>query len=230
MDEKKPMGKARAGRREQRQVKRAVVKAARTTKYANQKGGGGIAKSHKAWRGGRAGAGASADEEAPMAVIRDGKAVWMDANGSLHADAPGARAAARDEESQENDGKRFSSAEKKLRALRKKLRRVQELRARRRRGVELDGAQQELLRGEAALREAIERFESESAGASGVAEEEEDVEAADGADDGSDGVGEAPAEAHGSRLQQRRALKKQRHLARNAKKQRQLRKKRPRDA
>ena len=201
------MAKARAGRRDQRIAKRAVAKASRTTKYANQKGG--ITK--KAWRHGGAPE-ADPEDDAPMAVIRDGKAVWAGGADSTDKDA------APVEEPAEIDAadQRFSSAEKKLRALKKKLRRVQEIKDRRRRGEELDGAQQALLRTLPQLTAEVARFEAEVTGAAAVAADEEpsDDELGDDAADGDEQSDADEIEQPGSRLQQRREKKRKRHLER----------------
>jgi len=73
-----------------------------------------------------------------MAVIRDGKAVWLGGG------APAAPRAEEREHAADDDGPTTDgpSVDKKLRALRKKLRRVAVLKERRRRGEELDAAQQ----------------------------------------------------------------------------------------
>ena len=210
------MGKSRAGRREQRHAKRDVARATRDTKYANQKGGG-IGKKGRKLR-----APGGDDDDAPMAVIRDGKAVYVGAEKPLHTE-PAAAEAPPDEAHAANE--RFTSAQKKARALRKKLRRVSELKARRRRGEELDSAQQALLREEPTLKQELAHFESvQDDDDQGDPVEEEPLEEVTGsagpaADDETGDVDEAPA---GSRLEQRRALKRKRHLDRV--KQRQERK------
>ena len=219
------MGKARAARRDQRIMKRQVAMESRDTKYAHQKGG--ISKKAQARRGGT---GLRNEEEAPMAVIRDGKPVWLGGGGNVSRPTEPVDAALDDDE--DFDEERMNGAQKKLRALKKKFRRLQELKARRRRGEELDGSQKALLRDEAQLVQKIARFESE--GNAAVPEtRQDDVDDDDGDVDTSTayataaGAGNAAgmaaessvtsdavvaeALASGSRLQQRRALKRQRH-------------------
>jgi hypothetical protein len=204
------MGKARAARRDQRQAKRAVARGSRDTKYANQKGG--ISKSSR-----RGSHGTVASDEAPMAVIRDGKAVW------IGADAPAEPAASFPDDEQHSCGGHDSdrvSAHKKLRSLQKKLRRVTDLKLRRRQGEEFDGAQLALVRSDAALREQIRSFEQVSDGADDASDAgagDDDAGVADGNDGGDDAAcdvagDEADAAPTGSRLQVRRELKKRKHL------------------
>jgi len=194
------MGKARAARREQRQAKRAVAKESRGTKYANQKGGIG-----KRQRSSVHHASASVSDEAPMAVIRDGTAMWLGAEG------PAAPTSAPKHEEALDASDELPTAHKKLRALRKKLRHVAELRERRRRGEELDGAQQALLRGEAALREEVARFET-AAGDDVAAAAPETTDPDVGAEDASEGEGEADEPLPVNRLERARALKRRKHL------------------
>lgn len=204
------MGKARAARRDQRQAKRAVARGSRDTKYANQKGG--ISKSSR-----RGSHGTVASDEAPMAVIRDGKAVW------IGADAPAEPAASLPDDEQPSGGHSDRmSAHKKLRSLQKKLRRVTDLKLRQRQGEEFDGAQLALVRSEAALREQIRSFEQTTDGAADDASDagagDDDAGVADGDDGGDDAAcdvaagDEAAAAPTGSRLQVRRELKKRKHL------------------
>ena len=198
------MGKARAARRDQRHAKRDVAKASRPTKYAKQKGGA-VGKTRR-WGGASTGM-----DEAPMAVIRDGQAVW--AGGEGPAKTTQARAHVEDDDEHGDD--RFSSAQKKLRALKKKIRHVLELKKRRQRGEELNSAQQMLLRTEQALKNEAAGFENEAFAdppdASTVASNRSLDDAAD--DETTAFVDEPPAgHASGSRLEQRRALKRQRHL------------------
>jgi len=149
-----------------------------------------------------------------MAVIRDGKAVWLGGG------APAAPRAEEREHAADDDGPTTDgpSVDKKLRALRKKLRRVAELKERRRRGEELDAAQQALVRCEGELQQELGRFEAEADGDGDGPEDGVHVDtcaAVDSAeaDDLNDGRALAEAEEQsGSRLQARRALKKQRHL------------------
>ena len=205
------MGKARAGRRDQKHVKRDVAKESRPTKFANQKGG----KIQKARRSNPA----AAADEAPMAVIRNGKAVW---SGSSETAEPEPQDGAADEP-EETREERFTRAEKKLRALRKKLRHLHDVKDRRRRGEELEGAQLALLRGEAALLKDIKRFEAEVAGGESdeedaidemeeaAVEEEEEEEEAEAASALDVPSGESPGKLS---LEQRRAKKRARHDAR----------------
>lgn len=156
------------------------------------------------------------DEEEPMVVIRNGQAVRM---GSA---VQAAVQAALDGDSDDDDER--STIQKKLRALRKKLRQVHDIKQRRRKGEELDAQQKAKLRTETQLERDIARFE-------------EDLGEIDGAQDGgSEDGGEAADEgevetvavavvqpreqlptgesapASGGVLQQRRELKRQRHL------------------
>lgn len=141
------MGKARAARREQRQAKRAVARDSRTTKYANQKGGIGksVNRLSATFR-------TATDNEPPIAVIRNGKALWL---GAESADTSATEPV--DETVGEHDDQ--LSAHKKLRALHKKLRRIADLKERRRSGLELDGQQRALLLRESAVMEQLERIE-----------------------------------------------------------------------
>ena len=198
------MGKARAARREQRHAKREVAKSSRPTKYARQKGGG-VGKARR-WGG------ASTDvDEAPLAVIRDGQAVWAGSEGPARA----TQAPAHVEDDDDQRDERFSSAQKKLRALKKKIRHVLDLKKRRQRGEELNSAQQMLLRTEQALRIEAASFENEASvdpnDASTLVSNRAFDDAAD--NETTAFVDEPPAgHAAGSRLEQRRALKRQRHL------------------
>ena len=70
------MAKSRAGRRMQRHEKRQVAKATRDTKYEKQKGGIGKPQHRKKII--HSGA-VTEDDNRPMAVIRDGKAVYLGA-------------------------------------------------------------------------------------------------------------------------------------------------------
>ncbi|EOD27456.1 hypothetical protein EMIHUDRAFT_235803 [Emiliania huxleyi CCMP1516] len=103
---------------------------------------------------------------------------------------------------------RFTDAEKKLRALEKKLRAVKAIRALVARGVETDAQQQSKLRSEKALLAQLESIRAEAArgaAAAAAAEEEEppDAPGATGDDEDMSGL---------SKLEQRRRLKKRKHL------------------
>ena len=206
------MAKSRAGRRMQRHEKRQVAKATRDTKYEKQKGGIGKPQHRKKII--HSGA-VTEDDNRPMAVIRDGKAVYLNADGQK-------------EEPEEIDGdtteevfdgddgeERFTSAQKKLRALKKKVRKLEALKARRRRGEELDAAQQSLLMREESLRKQLRKFEE----AAGEAEDDDAVDAAapaepepDEDDEEEEAAALPPPELAGlSKIEQRRALKRQRH-------------------
>ena len=219
------MGRSAAARREKRQMKRDVAKSTRTTKYANQKGGGVQKPRHRARPLPSRERAAADDDGESIAVIRGGKAVWARADGNIGRADAAVDVTGMGEERDDDD-----SAVKKLRALRKKLRRVQELRQRRGRGEELNGHQMELLRKEPDLRREIDAFAGEVERAQDSGDDDEDGESvwAHGPDvkqteplseplsTGSDGA------TSDSRIQQRRALKKQRHLQRLALKQQRL--------
>lgn len=196
------MGSSAAKRRENRQIKRQVAMSTRDTKYANQKGGVQKPQRRRPPKGGgRRMAEDAEDEEESIAVIRGGQAVWAGADER-------ARARVDADEDDDADGGDFSedSAFKKLRALKKKHRRVVEMKQRRKRGEELNGHQLELIRKEKALLDQIARFEAEAA----RDEEEDDV--APGNDNSFAKEEQLAAPLSGSRLEQRRALKRQRHL------------------
>ena len=120
------MGRSAAARREKRQMKRDVAKSTRTTKYANQKGGGVQKPRHRARPLPSRERAAADDDGESIAVIRGGKAVWARADGNIGRADAAVDVTGMGEERDDDD-----SAVKKLRALRKKLRRVQELRQRR---------------------------------------------------------------------------------------------------
>ena len=156
------------------------------------------------------------DEEEPMVVIRNGQAVRM---GSA---VQAAVQAALDGDSDDDDER--STIQKKLRALRKKLRQVHDIKQRRRKGEELDAQQKAKLRTEAQLEQDIARFEEELGEIDGAQDggSEDGGEAADEGEVETVAVavvqpteqlptGES-APASGGVLQQRRELKRQRHL------------------
>ena len=151
------------------------------------------------------------DEEEPMVVIRNGQAVRM---GSA---VQAAVQAALDGDSDDDDER--STIQKKLRALRKKLRQLHDIKQRRRKGEELDAQQKAKLRTEAQLEQDIARFEKELGEIDGA----QDGDSEDGGEAAGEGEVEAvavavvqpkgeSAPASGSVLQQRRELKRQRHL------------------
>ena len=194
-----------AARREQRHAKREAAYQVNGAKIKK----GGVGKKKKRGDFQSRNAASSADEvaqdESPMAVIKNGKAVWTGGG-----PAPKSRAAPEPvAEEEEAEDERFAPAEKKLRALRKKLRRVEMIRERRRRGEEIDPSQQLLLKGEAKLREEITRFEREVNGPSA----EDEVVATDDDDAAEADAGDADVEqpTGGSRLEQKRALKRKKH-------------------
>ena len=158
------------------------------------------------------------DEEEPMVVIRNGQAVRM---GSAVNPVQAAVQAALDGDSDDDDER--STIQKKLRALRKKLRQVHDIKQRRRKGEELDAQQKAKLRTEAQLEQDIARFEEElgeidgaqggSSEGGGEAADEGEVEAVAVAVQPTVQLptGES-SPASGGVLQQRRELKRQRHL------------------
>lgn len=204
------MPRGRVATRERRHAKRAAAQASRPTKYANQKGGG-IQKArrhHGSGKRDRASDVTAESSEEPMVVIRDGKAVW--AGG----DEPAGQDPAPVPESDVADD-RFTSAEKKLRALKKKFRRVLELKQRRRGGEELDGAQLKILRTEASLRAEIDRFEADANVDDTADAEVDNMASGHDADDNlleDSGGAVGEVELSGSRLQQRRERKRLRHI------------------
>ena len=154
------------------------------------------------------------DEEEPMVVIRNGQAVRM---GSAVNPVQAAVQAALDGDSDDEDER--STIQKKLRALRKKLRQLHDIKQRRRKGEELDAQQKAKLRTEAQLEQDIARFEKELGEIDGA----QDGDSEDGGEAAGEGEVEAvalavvqpkgeSAPASGSVLQQRRELKRQRHL------------------
>jgi hypothetical protein len=198
-----------------------IAKETRDTKYKKQKGGGGIMKSRRKGLGVRplADDHDGSDEEEPMVVIRNGQAVRM---GSAVNPVQAAVQAALDGDSDDDDER--STIQKKLRALRKKLRQVHDIKQRRRKGEELDAQQKAKLRTEAQLEQDIARFEEELGEIDGA----QDGGSEDGGEAADEGEVEAvavavvqptvqlptgeSAPASGGVLQQRRELKRQRHL------------------
>lgn len=214
--------KARAGKRDQKRAKVQDAKSSRDTKYKKQKGGaapvkmsalGGISKavSKKLKRRNPTAAleDDDGDDEQDMVVIRGGQAVRT--GGGQPAKPP-----PNDEDEDEDDGpQRFSSAEKKLRALKKKLRQLQDLKQRRRSGEEMDAQQAKKLRTEQTILSEIAKFEKQL-GAEPEEHEEEASEEEDEAEDEDEDEEVEAAEKQnaplgGSKLEQRRALKRQKH-------------------
>ena len=109
------MGRSAAARREKRQMKRDVAKSTRTTKYANQKGGGVQKPRHRARPLPSRERAAADDDGESIAVIRGGKAVWARADGNIGRADAAVDVTGMGEERDDDD-----SAVKKLRALRKK--------------------------------------------------------------------------------------------------------------
>ena len=189
------MAKSRAGRRDARHAKRQVAKLTRTTKYEHQKGRG-IKKRGAVQR--MPSHNLCEDAEERVAVVRDGQAVWTTTDGS---ECAGHRSDDRDEASA---GQHLTAAQKKLRALNKKMRRVSELKQRRKRGVELDSQQQAMLRMESQLQKDIDLFEASV--------QQLICSPSDGND--SDGnISESDQPARQNRLMQRRHTKHQKRLA-----------------
>ena len=205
------MGKSRAARREKRKEKREIAQATRDTKYKNQKGS--IGKKRR-----RLGAAPSPramdalsrrreeeeDNDSDMVVIRNGEAM-RSSGGS------GARVQPMLEPSDGGDDddaepERFSSEEKKLRALKKKLRAIDALKRKRKQGLELDAHQQAKLRVEPEVLRLISHF-----GASCCAEAD-----AQRKESGQQVVleGDPPAPSASSTLKQRREQKRLRRLER----------------
>ncbi len=149
-----------------------------------------------------------------MVVIRGGKPVRVGGGGEPTREREADGRAEPAEEYADLD------AAKKLKALRKKLRHLLELKRARQKGLELDAAQQERLRKEPALRAEVERFaalvgsesqqgegEDEDEGEDDENDEEEEEEEGGGSDEAPDA--RARASPRGS-LAERRAFKKQR--------------------
>ena len=154
------------------------------------------------------------DDGEDMAVIRDGKPIW---SRSKEPD-PNAEPDAEDEEGEQ----RFSSAEKKLRALKKKMRKIDLVKKKRKQGFELDTNQLQLLRTEKALATQISIFEDEVATAQHEEADMEQEEEDDISDRGNGaGTGARVRMPQGRvGIEERRAIKKQRHLAKLTAKQR----------
>ena len=198
------MAKKSAGRREQRIAKRQVAKETRSTKYKNQKGGAITKQQGKLGKVRTTGADHEEDDGEDMAVVRGGKAIW---SRSTEPD-PNAQP---DPESDVED-QRFSSVEKKLRALKKKMRKLQMLKQRRKKGFELEQNQMMLLRTEATLATQISVFEEEGASAQQAQEEEDDDDDDEGAGATDMSMSERRETLQGLGIEERRQLKKQRHL------------------
>ena len=206
------MGKSRAARREQRKEKREIAQATRDTKYANQKGGVGKKRRRLS----------SAPSQAPsravrhddddgggddMVVIRAGQAVRASSGSGVRARAPP------DDPSDGDDDEalpqRFSSEEKKLRALKKKLRSIEELKRRRKQGAELDSHQQAKVRAESEVLRLISQFGSACADVGGAVTEPAHSSEEEVLDDAP-----CPAPSYASTLKQRREQKRLRRLER----------------
>jgi hypothetical protein len=220
-EDKKGMGRSAAARRERRQEKRQVAKATRPTKYANQKGG---SRSIQKKRLPRSNMQVGTDDEVDdMVVVRGGAPVLMrgsGAAGQLGMDAIDVDSVTSKIRETEDDEDGFTSAQKKVRALHKKIRRIRELEERRRQGVELDFAQQALLRSKPKLERELVKFEAV------VASQVHDAESSESdSNEVEPHAAAVPAVAESgggsranNRLEQRRALKKQRHAEKLARK------------
>ena len=159
------MPRAGAARRELRQAKRALAKAERgPQKYKNQKGG--IRKpsrpprnKHGKGKGRHFDEDDAQGEEDDMVMVKDGAATRV---GGAAPQRRTGRAEADEEEQEEGTEEpgRFSSLEKKIRALEKKKSSISELKLRMRRGFELDAQQQAKLRTEAKIERELARFRS----------------------------------------------------------------------
>lgn len=184
-----------------------------------------------------------------MTVIRNG--VPVTTGGAAQPKKKKRKRRDEDSDEEEEQVERFTPAEKKLRALHKRLRMVLALKASRKRGLELDTQQQERLRREPKLREEVARFERvveheagqrrALEGGEDESKEEEAVAAASEEEEDETATGEAAAPvmagaplgrsgtaggeaATGGRLslEQRRAKKRQKHLAKLESKQQRL--------
>jgi len=172
------MGSRRgAQRREQRHAKRALARLERGSKksYANQKGGANQRGSdrHRA----------QPDGDEHMVVVRNGKAVRMkgaDPEESAPRQRPSSKQSAVIEPT---EPARFSEIQKKVRALEKKQRQLEVLKAQVRRGFELDAQQQAKLRRERHLEAAIRQARVELGEEGGAGEGEQDDDADDDGDD-----------------------------------------------
>ncbi|KAL1506933.1 hypothetical protein AB1Y20_007797 [Prymnesium parvum] len=145
------MARRGAARREKRLAKREIAKEERgNQKYKNQKGS--ISKRERK-RGKSETWGGRAESEAAdeMVVIRNGKPVKL--SGEAGSDSA-------DEAEEPPVAERFTRAQKKLRALQKKLRDIEALKASRKQGVALDPQQQAKLRGEGELLKKLQKIES----------------------------------------------------------------------
>lgn len=200
-----PMAKRAAGRRQQRIAKRQAAKETRDTKYANQKGA--ISKKSRKVRAERDVGDHLEDDGEDMAVVRAGKAVWS------RSTEPDPNAQPDPEEDEDEGEQRFTPSEKKLRALKKKLRKLDFIKQRRKKGFELDPKQLASLRTEGVLLAQISVFEKEVAAEAAQAAEEDDEDDEDDEDVDRAGAGTKRASLSGLSLQERRALKKQRHQA-----------------
>ena len=206
-----PMAKKAAGRRTQRIAKRQAAKESRDTKYANQKGGAISKKPSKLGKKGFAREGDSHldDDGEDLAVVRGGKALWSRSTEPDPNAQPDAEAEDEDESEQ-----RFKSAEKKLRALKKKLRKIEFIKQRKKKGFELEPNQITLLRSEGVLAAQIAVFEEEASlqarTGSAPAHELEDEDEGMG-EDSRGGAISGRINVTGLSIEERRALKQQRH-------------------
>jgi len=139
-------------------------------KYKNQKGS--IQKSKRSYNqhGRRATAGEEEDED-EMVVVRNGQPVKVGGHTG--------KAMAVEEADDEREPGRFTATEKKIRAIHKKLRQLQQLKQQKRQGIELDAQQQAKLRGEAEVVAQLEELEAAL-----------EREKAEGSDEGDESEGE----------------------------------------
>ena len=169
------MGKSAAGRREKRHGKREAAMESRGTKYADQKGGGKIAKSRRSAKSGGFKARPhdkeerdedNGDDEDEMVVVRGGTAIRTGGDSDKDRSSNTKRDRVRDDEEEDEEAtQRFTSVEKKLRALTKKLRAISDLKQRRKQGMELNAGQQAKLRTEKELLDQVQRFTQQAADA-----------------------------------------------------------------
>ena len=216
------MAKKAAGRRTQRIAKRQAAKESRDTKYANQKGGA-ISKrpktlSKKGFARHEFDGAHLKDDGEDLAVIRGGRAIW---SRSTELD-PNAQPDA-EEDAEDDSEQRFSSVDKKLRALRKKLRKIDFIKQRKKKGFELEPNQITLLRSEGVLAAQITVLEEEASQAKSGAALAGEIGGVDECMDNDDEGGASAGRLNmsGLSLEARRALKQKRHKEKLAAKARQ---------
>ena len=177
------MGQRRgAARREQRHAKRALARAERgVQKYANQKGGARPAKGKGSGSSARRRKALqqqlqqqTADDDDEMVVVSGGEAKRLGAPPNSSEAAPA----------------RFTDTEKKVRALSKKLRQLDELRQRARRGLVLDEQQRAKLRQRAKVVQELDQL-SELTGAT----EQNAIESDSGSEELAEPTDQPPAPA-----------------------------------